>query len=87
MNGDSCAKCGSAKIVPWVHIKDRSGNLNADFGLTAEVVEHPNALFGGTRASQLLARVCGECGFTELYAQEPDELWAAYQNRQTQRTR
>ena len=47
---DHCAKCGSDKIVPWVHVKDRSGKLNADYNLTAEVVERPNALF----------RICSE---------------------------
>lgn len=76
---DPCARCGSKKVIPNVHLKDRSTNLNTDHSLTAEVYEHPEALlFRGAHQARLTARICGECGFADLYVENPQDLWAAY---------
>jgi hypothetical protein len=44
-----------------------------------QVNRHPEALLlkGATR-TRLKATVCGQCGFTELYASGPGELLAAH---------
>ncbi len=79
-NDHSCARCGSDQIIPDVHIKDRSQGLLDDESLTAEVYEHPGAmLFKGTQQARRIAEICGRCGYAELYAENPEELWAAYQ--------
>ncbi|WP_309720115.1 hypothetical protein [Armatimonas sp.] len=49
-------------------------------GLKVEVQSHPTGLlFTGKVAKSLFACVCGACGFTELYAEDPQELYHAFQ--------
>ncbi len=44
-----------------------------------QVYEDPGALlFKGTHRGTLSARICGRCGYTELYVSNPQELLAAY---------
>ena len=74
-----CAKCGSDRIIPAARLIDR-GHLNFDAGdLRASVAADPDALiFSGTVKADLRARVCGACGYAELYAGEPAALWLAH---------
>jgi hypothetical protein len=73
-----CAKCGSEKIIPLVSIEDQGrysdGTLRAVVGYS-----NPEAwVFKGTVYARLQASICGECGHTELTAQDPAALYAAY---------
>ena len=82
----ACCKCNSAKLMRKVHVKDRSDSF--DHGLSAAVHEHPNALlFKGGLEGTLKATICADCGFTEFYLENPQELWPVYlqesQNRDT----
>ena len=44
-----------------------------------EVEQHPEALiFRGIVQGELHARICGVCGHTALYIDNPGELWQAY---------
>ena len=74
-----CPKCNSGKIVPNARVMDR-GHLNTDAGeLSVIVYERPDALvFKGSHSAELSARVCGDCGYTEFFAEEPQELYDVY---------
>jgi hypothetical protein len=80
-----CAKCQSEKIIPSARVMDR-GDYSADAGnLTLVVDENPEALvFKGSHKSELYARVCGDCGFSELYVEDPQELYQVYAEFQPQ---
>jgi predicted nucleic-acid-binding Zn-ribbon protein len=74
-----CVKCGSAKVAPRVKVRD-VGDYNAPGELAVMLHENPDALFfKETFITSLTARVCGECGYAELYAEQPGELYAAYE--------
>ena len=78
MSDDCCPKCGSPDVVPDVRLLDR-GHANYQHDLQAQVEEHPDAwVFKGPVRSSLRARVCGRCGYTELYAQDPGALLAVH---------
>jgi hypothetical protein len=76
----ACAKCQAAKVMPKVRIMDR-GHYSGDAGDLALVLyEDPEALlFKGTHEGSLFARVCGACGYVELYLEKPQELYAVYE--------
>ena len=79
MTGDrGCGRCGSSKILPYVDIKDYwEPGVAGDLGV--EVHEDPQAfIFKGAVKGPLVARVCGECGFVELFVKNPAELWEAF---------
>jgi predicted nucleic-acid-binding Zn-ribbon protein len=54
--------------------------------LTVEITEKPNALFFKEHVRETLrAYICGDCGYSELYADYPKELWLSYQRFQGQK--
>jgi len=75
-----CAKCGSEKVIPDVRlISNRDDFWNE---LRLRVDRNPGALFlRDSFFSGVTARVCGNCGHTELAALDPEGLWDAYQQR------
>jgi hypothetical protein len=47
--------------------------------LTVFVSEVPEAMiFKRTKTTHIRANICGECGFTEMVADEPELIYAAY---------
>jgi hypothetical protein len=82
----TCAKCGSAKVVPRARVIDR-GDYSADIGnVQVGVSRKPFALiFKGHEKIDMFARVCGECGFTELFVDEPEAIYDAYAESQRER--
>ncbi len=73
-----CSKCGSAKIIPLAGMVDQGqysdGKLKAFIGYT-----NPEAwVFKGAVYAKLTANICGECGYTELFAEGAAELYSAY---------
>ncbi len=73
-----CKNCGSEKMIPGVQMLDQGhhsdGTLKAHVGF-----EDPDAvIFRGAVYARLKANICGECGYTELFADDPAELYAAY---------
>ena len=74
-----CAKCGSDHIIPAARLVDR-GHASADAGdLRVRVDATPSAwVRKGKVEIDLSARICGACGFTEMYAADPEALWAAF---------
>jgi predicted nucleic-acid-binding Zn-ribbon protein len=78
----TCSKCQSTKIIPEVYIRDYSPHVG-NTQLSVEIYEDPNALiFKGRHEGALNARVCGDCGYTELYVENPQELYSIYLNRE-----
>lgn len=72
-----CARCGSEAVMPRVRVAER-GDDNVRYDLEIEVQRKPNAMiFKRPERTKLTARVCVECGFTELYADSPRALHAA----------
>ena len=79
-----CAKCGSKDMTDGIRLMDR-GHGSADAGdLAARAQTHPRAwLFKGNVRSPLVARVCGACGFVELYVEDPRAIVDAARRGQT----
>ncbi len=76
-----CPKCGSGEVIRGVQVMTAMTTAGAErIGeVVAEVDRHPRAVFlKGPISSPLKAFVCGHCGFTELYVDQPGELLAAY---------
>jgi hypothetical protein len=73
-----CTRCGSDTIIPRVRVLDRDeGGTHRD--MQVEVQRRPKALlFKQPERSTISARVCGACGYTELYAESARALYAAY---------
>jgi hypothetical protein len=56
----------------------------SDGTLKAYVYSNPEAwVFKGTVYGRLQARVCGECGYTELFTTNAQELYEAYRSSST----
>ncbi len=73
----SCSKCGSAKIIPRARVTDLAGQYRGEVGVG--IAERPEAIvFKGHRHVTVHARVCGECGYAELYVEDPGELFESY---------
>ena len=73
----TCPKCESQRIIPNAEVR-----AIAEGGgkIYIPVSEHPDALiFKGTHLGYLRAWICGNCGFTELYMENSEELYAAYE--------
>ncbi len=77
-----CEKCKSDKIIPQAKVIDR-GHGNGEMNLMVSVDEDPNAYFFKQRIrSEISAKVCGNCGFIELYTKDYEVLYNAYKNQQ-----
>jgi predicted nucleic-acid-binding Zn-ribbon protein len=78
MPTDPCAKCGSTKIVPRVRVIDR-GHMGTDSGnVQVGAARRPHNLFKLQEKADVFGRVCGDCGFTELYVEEAAAIYEAY---------
>jgi hypothetical protein len=72
--GMTCSKCGSSEIRSGVEIV--AGVAGVDNFATPHVYalayRKPEArVFRGPAPHRLLARICGACGFVELYLEDP----------------
>jgi hypothetical protein len=69
-------------LIDGVRIIDH-GNLDKEYDLEATVYKRPGAmLFKGAVSTPLSARVCGNCGYVELFVANPQALLAAAIDRQ-----
>jgi len=77
---ETCARCGSHKMMEDVRLRT---DVNDSVGLVALVHTDPSALLlKGAVRGHLRARVCGGCGHTEIYTQNFEQLYEAYQQSQ-----
>ena len=75
-----CPDCGSEKIIKNAKAIDHNQNYAGDFSIAVE--EYPDALMFKQRIySGINADVCGDRGFIQFYAKNPEILWMAYQNQ------
>ncbi len=75
-----CPKCTSDQMIDGSYVADAGGAR-----VIVGVERHPDhGRLAHTASTLIHASVCGSCGFVELYANRPDELYAAYQ--QAERT-
>ncbi len=80
-----CAKCGSDTIIN-APLMGGSGEGTGEVYI--QVLEHPDALmFKGPRRGALQARVCGKCGYTELYTANAPLLYSILHKAKMQRER
>lgn len=78
----ACPKCGSHQRIPAVRVVDRDGNIPEKNSLVVRLDRHPEAWFYKDPESvELEAEICGQCGYTELYATNPTALWRVHQDR------
>jgi hypothetical protein len=73
-----CARCDSDEMMPRVRVVER-GDDGLRHDVQIEVQRRPNAVFlKRAQRNDLSARVCGACGYVELYVDAPGALYAAY---------
>jgi hypothetical protein len=84
MSEKKCGHCGSDKMKEDVQLNSQSClPANRIDGPAAFVHSDPNALLlRGTVFGKLRARVCGGCGYTEIYTKNFEKLYEAYQQSQ-----
>jgi predicted nucleic-acid-binding Zn-ribbon protein len=83
MKDGYCPKCKCNIVVQGVRVLDR-GHLDDAHDLSVVAYRKPDAwLFKGEVACNLWACVCGACGYTELYAENPAELVRAANEAQS----
>jgi ribosomal protein L40E len=76
---ETCRRCGSPKVIPGAPLTAHSGEL-AHFPVRVRVAGAPGALlFRATEAGEVRARVCGQCGYTELHTTNHEDLYQKYQ--------
>jgi hypothetical protein len=76
---DECRSCHSRDLLEKVPLQSR-GHNGAYQPLSAVVFERPEArIFKRAHRTKLHARICGRCGLVEIYADEPEALYAAHQ--------
>ncbi|NOK58965.1 MAG: hypothetical protein GFH27_549301n6 [Chloroflexi bacterium AL-W] len=80
-NHSYCPICGSDKLIPGVRVRD-AGEVQGE--LSVEVTLVPNAfrLLRAAVHSYLQACVCGSCGYTVLFADDPEALYRAHRDAQ-----
>lgn len=76
-----CPICRSDKLIPGVRVRD-AGAVQGE--LSVEVTLVPNAfrLLRAAVHSYLQACVCGSCGYTVLFADDPEALYRAHRDTQ-----
>ena len=81
----TCLRCGSDKVIPDLPLLDSYGDMGEwKKPLGVQVAGRPEAwIFKDFKWGSLVARVCGDCGFTELHTTNFRALYEKYdQSRQ-----
>lgn len=69
-----CSKCASDQMMDGAFFADPSGQR-----VVVGIDRHPRfGRLARSASTQVHARLCGSCGFVELYANQPAELYEAY---------
>ena len=79
VNNSVCSRCASEKIVPRVRVKG-GGPYGPELGdITAVTYENPDAMvFKYSHQGSLYARICGDCGYAEMFVENPEEFYEVY---------
>jgi predicted nucleic-acid-binding Zn-ribbon protein len=77
-----CAKCASDRMIDAAYVADSQGPR-----VVVGVERHPDyGPLERTVSTQVHACVCGVCGFVELYANKPAEIYQMYRRAERQST-
>jgi hypothetical protein len=80
----SCPNCGGHDVVPDVPVIDRARTDDTAMPLEVRLYRRPDVWIDkGLFRTPLKAWICGACGYTELFAQEPRELLRIYREQRT----
>ena len=86
MENNLCSKCGRSEVLNDLRVVDRTLEedwMAAAADLKVEVETKPAArVFKGIVGFPLSARVCGSCGFAELFVANPKKLVEAVKERE-----
>lgn len=83
---NECPKCGSSNIVPKQKIVSAEGTV--DSRMIIRLREKTGTWRIKHHDHSIVARICGDCGYTELYTAKAKELSDVYQRlQQTQSER
>jgi ribosomal protein S27AE len=78
-----CAACGSERIIPLATVTNDAQGLGRAYQGEPMIVINTNPHAGIFAQRYVLSRihawVCGECGYMQLFADDPQMLHAAYQ--------
>lgn len=77
-----CPRCRSEHLIRDLRLADESPAFGSERSKDhlVEFDSSPNALiFKDTMSVRVRAVVCGNCGHVELVAEDPQGLWAMYQ--------
>ncbi len=79
----TCSSCGSDALIPDAFLFDGTSTMNgATTAFGVGVYAAPDALLRKSPAtSRASYRVCGDCGFAMLFADDPRALWDGYVER------
>ena len=70
-----CAKCNSDQMIDGAYLASAEGSR-----IIAGVERHPDrGRLTRSVSTQVHVSVCGSCGYVELWANQPGELYEAYQ--------
>lgn len=70
-----CSKCNSDQMMDGAYVSDAQGTR-----VVVGVEQHPDhGRLTRAVSTQIHASVCGSCGYVELWANRPAELYDAYQ--------
>jgi predicted nucleic-acid-binding Zn-ribbon protein len=73
-----CAKCGSTRIIPRARVTEMAPHTH-EVSVRVGVTERPEALvFKRDKHVNTYAKVCGDCGYAELYVDDPSALYDSY---------
>jgi predicted nucleic-acid-binding Zn-ribbon protein len=88
VNQGACPKCGSSNIIPKQKVVGSEFGGSIDYRVIIRLREKSGTWRVKHYDHPLVARVCGDCGYTELYTAHPPELASVYQRlQQTQSER
>lgn len=74
MSYHRCPKCASSNMVDGAWVAPAQGTR-----IVVGIDRHPDrGPLPRPMSTQVHASVCGACGYVELYANKPAELWEAY---------
>ena len=74
MSYHRCPKCASDRVMDGAFAAGAQGAR-----IVVGVARHPDhGPLDATVRTRVHASVCGSCGYVELWADRPDELWEVY---------
>ena len=73
-----CSKCGSDKIIPLATIIDQGKGSDGELKAFVGYAKPEAWVFKGAVYARLRANICGQCGYTELIAENAAELYDTY---------